>query len=398
MIAAARRCLHTTRGAMAAYATQPSSFALGGALPEALRRAADDASRAALFSLMSYNVLAQCYIDCDYSPDAPPPAFMQREARHTAIQRKIALVSPDLLALQEIEIEHFERDWAAPLALLGYDGVLQDDKTRAEKQLTANATFFRRDAFELIFTQHRSRSLVCGLRARFVPAPAAADVAARPAVQAAAAALASLEATAGAAAKAVKKARDRLARAEGAVLAESIVWLANVHLQGDPMLVEIRLSQLAATIGKGIGAGLEAHGLSVERAPVLVCGDFNDQPDSLVYAFMRTRHVAAGQAAIVGEAVVPIARDYAHAVPLRSCYEAALGRELEFTFFHAKYRSSALDFIWASDNARLACVACGTHEHLAERVARLLQTGLPNGEDDEGSDHLPVAAVLRLLV
>ena len=73
-------------------------------------------------------------------------------------------MNSDVVCLQEVMFTAFESDFAPFFARLGFDAVMQSSNSRASTHQTGNATFFRRSKFALEWEDHRSRTLLVGLR------------------------------------------------------------------------------------------------------------------------------------------------------------------------------------------------------------------------------------------
>lgn len=99
-----------------------------------------------LFSLMSYNVLADEYMKSHlYLYQDTPEKHLNWSDRFPKLVAEIVFHSPDIVCLQEVQAEHFT-DFQNELTHSGYDGVY--------KQKTLNkpdgcAIFFQRDKFSL---------------------------------------------------------------------------------------------------------------------------------------------------------------------------------------------------------------------------------------------------------
>eukprot|EP00035_Acanthoeca_spectabilis_P010685 m.189190 g.189190 ORF g.189190 m.189190 type:complete len:569 (-) comp15102_c1_seq4:92-1798(-) len=197
--------------------------------------------------ILSHNILADCYVQTAQrqekaylqNPDGTklydhvPPPDLEWPTRRARLLAEFASLGPDLICLQEVEFTTFEHELAPELQRLGYEGVIQNDPKRAERQSTGNATFHRVAALQLVWQEHRSRSLAT----EYSPAPRGPFASATP---------------------------FRLA-------------VGNVHLQGDPERGDLRLAQfksVSKTMDKrrraaaGLGDGT--------RFGAAVVGDYNE--------------------------------------------------------------------------------------------------------------------------
>eukprot|EP00928_Gymnodinium_smaydae_P083884 TRINITY_DN67126_c0_g1_i1.p1 TRINITY_DN67126_c0_g1~~TRINITY_DN67126_c0_g1_i1.p1 ORF type:complete len:278 (+),score=55.85 TRINITY_DN67126_c0_g1_i1:64-834(+) len=116
-------------------------------------------------SVLSWNVLAPCYVDpvryfrvsaeaLDWSNRLPPLVDELREA------------SADVILLQEVMFSAFAEDLQPLLASLDYASIMQEDKHRGPNHQTGNATFYKEDLFDLVWQEHRSRVLLVALKHR----------------------------------------------------------------------------------------------------------------------------------------------------------------------------------------------------------------------------------------
>lgn len=100
-----------------------------------------------IFTLMSYNILAQQHIDSqpslyrDHNPNA-----LQWEHRFDALKREIDEISPDILCLQEVQQNHLK--YIANHFNSSYDTTLF--KKRTGLQVDGCAIFFKKRLFDLI--------------------------------------------------------------------------------------------------------------------------------------------------------------------------------------------------------------------------------------------------------
>eukprot|EP00931_Biecheleriopsis_adriatica_P088903 TRINITY_DN63127_c0_g1_i1.p1 TRINITY_DN63127_c0_g1~~TRINITY_DN63127_c0_g1_i1.p1 ORF type:complete len:471 (-),score=38.73 TRINITY_DN63127_c0_g1_i1:386-1798(-) len=118
-------------------------------------------------SLVSWNILSQTWLT--RSELDPEYARVERQwfdwqNRSHALIQWISRLGADIYVLQEVDFDTFDEAFLQPLSIIGYDGLIQDSPKRAEAQPCGNATFWRRDKLELVWSDHRSRTLLTEFR------------------------------------------------------------------------------------------------------------------------------------------------------------------------------------------------------------------------------------------
>jgi mRNA deadenylase 3'-5' endonuclease subunit Ccr4 len=339
---------------------------------------ADDDGGSDAITLLSWNVLADCYAtqgDADY--DHVDPGALAWPARCAALLAEIGATDATLVCLQEVMLRAFEEELAPALAARGYDGRMQrkpGDKTHPQ----GVATFWKRDAFELAepgsaFDRSRASGMV--LRER----------------------------------------RDRCGGASGRLLA-----LVNVHLEGHPSASTARVKQLQGALRE-----LRKHG---PHHALLVAGDFNCQLqgsacaswlafDAVLPGTWDMGHVVERAAtALEGHGYAALASTYqpppppppppsgggggySDVVEQGGHFVDALGRThpdcKSFTFCGWPGRPvEGLDQIWFTPQS-LACVARRELWGSDEQRRAAIVGGLPNAANP--SDHVPIGAAFRWL-
>lgn len=175
-------------------------------------------------SLMTYNILSHHYVRWE---SCPWTAFshctdevIDWSQRQKHVLSTVLSANADVVCLQEMGLEAARDgdpqmpEWTKCWEEAGYKCILQDDKKRSKGQLTANATLFKSDRFELVDAKHQSRSLILWLQ-------------------------------------------------KGTVL----YAICNVHLEGNPEKHKERYNQLQSTLKHVTGHTKAAH--------VIIAGDFN---------------------------------------------------------------------------------------------------------------------------
>jgi CCR4-NOT transcription complex subunit 6 len=263
--------------------------------------------------------------------------------RKKLILRDILQSGSDIIALQEVQANHYETFFRSELARRGYKGVFKR-KTREASGEESNfvdgcAIFFRSDRYTLrenyaleldeLARQHTGkrrqlRRLIKGNVGMFIV----------------------LE--------------DRST--------QRLLCVANVHTYWNPEFADVKLWQTWILCQ-------ELEKLVVARSlPLLLCGDFNSMPDSAVYELLASSHVAAENpifsASNDPERLLPESGRMSHGLGLRSVYHSVLGREHGTTNFTEKF-SGVLDYIWFSKShfAPMACLDVDSLEVLQHHTA-----------------------------
>jgi mRNA deadenylase 3'-5' endonuclease subunit Ccr4 len=313
------------------------------------------------FSVLSWNLLADVYLDgqieaenADYSHVTNANADWV-SSRWPLVQAEVTEATPDVACFQEVRAGIFDRDLKPFFDALGYEGLMVSgshkakwDEKNAPDLRVGVATFWARDAFELVDAVHRSRTMGVVLRG-----------------------------TSG----------------------HSVAML-NVHLEGNPKAPVARLRQLQKTL-RDLEGKASHHG-------VVVAGDFNCLlGSSACSAFLAFGSVEPG----VPEwgrpcppevvKVPPHAYMLAAAGGFRSAYDPSCAAGMtgvwsfgdEFTFCASPGGPvDGLDQIWATPTS-LALVARRRLFRSDEHRTGILEGGLPSAS--EPSDHIPIGAVYR---
>ena len=94
------------------------------------------------FSVMSFNMLAQCYTRSEYFPSVNPKAALKWKNRGPMIINEIIQYTPDIVCLQECDDWH---DFVAPeMERHGYLGVI---KVKTDGKKDGVAVLWRKDKF-----------------------------------------------------------------------------------------------------------------------------------------------------------------------------------------------------------------------------------------------------------
>lgn len=203
------------------------------------------------FTLMSYNVLAQCLLeDNRYLYDHCHPDVLRWDYRKERLLAEFRLANADILCLQEVQNEHFDGFFVPELEKLGYSGIY---KKRTGNKNDGCAIFYRNAVFVLDSS----------ISVEFCrPGVGVLD-------------------------------RDNIALvatlhpkdSEGAKFC-----VANTHLLFNPGRGDIKLAQLRVLLAEI--DRIAFHRLSHKKRPlyhpVILCGDMNSEPECPLYRFVGT--------------------------------------------------------------------------------------------------------------
>lgn len=206
--------------------------------------------------VMTYNVLAQCYVRSSSFPYCKSIKLRWKE-RSKDLEAMFASslpVSPHIICLQEVD--HFEDFWAAMMKILGYVGIFtKKTGTKAD----GVAVFWNEEMFEVKTFKQISLDLSHGNEA---------DIS-----------------------------HELLSRASSRGSVGAIIYLehretqsrfvvATTHLFWDPMQEDVKLLQVRRML-RSIDEFLSLLDAST---PTIFAGDFNSLPDSKVYHFITRKH------------------------------------------------------------------------------------------------------------
>ena len=114
----------------------------------------DDASpeTAQRLRVMSFNVLASCYVESHFS--YCPPEFLDWDFRFPLILKHILDAAPDLVCLQEVERKAYVNDFVPALSQAGYSSAFHVDNTKP----AGSAVFYLTHRFLVLATRRFSIS------------------------------------------------------------------------------------------------------------------------------------------------------------------------------------------------------------------------------------------------
>ncbi len=127
----------------------------------------------------------------------------------------------------------------------------------------------------------------------------------------------------------------------------SLLCVVNTHLYSNHQRPDVKLWQ-TMNLAREIQSFVSTRDLAL-----LICGDFNSEPTSAVYEYLKHGAVSSDHPELhVQDAkvrVLPDAHNILHDMHLASAMEAAFGSEPTYTNYTAKFKGT-LDYIYYSPN------------------------------------------------
>lgn len=141
-----RNNTETTRlQAKSQTSSQPGSSEMAPMTPG--RNANTSANGSHEFTLLNFNILADCLVDHTHYPGTGDEALAWKERAPRILKHITQEVRPDVLCLQEVDAEHFASTFDEKLASYGYMGHF---KKRTRDKIDGCAVWFRKSAFRLL--------------------------------------------------------------------------------------------------------------------------------------------------------------------------------------------------------------------------------------------------------
>lgn len=322
------------------------------------------------FKVLCYNTLADIYATSQVYPYCPLWALSWSYRRNNLL-REILSYQADVVCLQEVQGDHFEDFFQPQMSLNGYDGIFKH-KTRESfganpKAIDGCAVFYKKDRFALMeqygieFNEAASRSINRQsekYREKM-----------RRLMKGNIGLVLVLEE--------ITSADGRTARSQGR--RKRRICVANTHMYWDPEFAEVKLWQTWVLCQ-------ELQKLVLPRdLPLILCGDFNSEPDSSVYELLSTERLRADHPVFRKDPkkILPPPENIIHQLPLESAYNV-IG-EPKWTNYTGHF-VGILDYIWFSKN-HLRCTAVLDVDE-EERLKK--HTALPS--ETYSSDHISLFA------
>ena len=290
----------------------------------------------ARFRVVSYNILAELYATKQAYPycDSWSLAWPYRRAM---IEQEIEEAQGDVVCLQEVQADHYEQHINPFMQALGYDGMFKQKSRESMGQygkVDGCATFWRRNKFIMLenyaiefndcardaaaalgLDEGECRRYMNRLSRDNIAQIFVLEVITRP----------------NAAGQTVRQPRQM-----------TNVCVVNTHLYSNHARPDVKLWQSMILMR-------EVEQVAVARdIAVIICGDFNSEPDSAVHEFMssgclETAHPELEQSDNLG--ILPSQEEIGHNMEFASVMEATLGAEPPYTNFTAKFKGT-LDYVW----------------------------------------------------
>jgi len=329
--------------------TGPNSFTPGGK---------------ATFKVMSYNCLADIYATPQVYPYTPSWALAWNYRKRNLL-REILSYKPDVLALQEVQCDHYKEFLEPEFRAAGYEGVYKQ-KTREsmgqDGKMDGCAILYRKSRFVLVEKHALEFNHVAMSRAKQFKSDKALQCLLKDNV----ALVLVLE----------------MAQGGQGVGMSARVCVATTHIYQNQGFPNVKIWQVMTLVR-------ELEKFTVPRQlPLVLTGDFNSQHDSAVYEFLQRNGVNMNHSELQDDSAgILDSAELRHGLSLRDSY-MMLGKD-----FCSNYTSAfvgVLDYIW----------------HTAERlrVTRILEqidhdtltayTALPSPQ--YSSDHIALMAEFEL--
>lgn len=117
------------------------------------------------FSLVSYNLLAQIYLQSNDFWGHLDKDVVDANKRKSLILEEMMSLDADIYTFQEVAAKDgFNQDFGEQFRDKGYDFVVQNSKKAKENHPVANAVVFRKDKFSLAMEDSRSRTIIVALQ------------------------------------------------------------------------------------------------------------------------------------------------------------------------------------------------------------------------------------------
>lgn len=296
-----------------------------------------------------------------YAHVAPDSSVHSWPKRFLRILQELSRSEADIICLQEVEFDAFDRDFLPPLREMGYDGIMQASKRRGSGHGYGVATFWKSSRFRIQDTSHRSRTMITTFRDRCT----------------------------------------HTAPGDHPNSNASIIAIVNCHLEGAPNEYTKRVKQLQNTLTE-LSSKFSHHNL-------LLCGDMNCHLASSACATYMQLGCIPQQAEIIdmghrvsfSDTTAPLPHRYS----LRSAYPIELATEeptecITYVSAPGNY-AVALDQIWWHDGGTSSPTGTNAIDVVGlkrpfrsrEDRRRILATGLPS--ELHPSDHLPIGCILE---
>ncbi|KAH9508393.1 hypothetical protein Btru_055090 [Bulinus truncatus] len=325
------------------------------------------------FSLVSYNILADCHLQRgDYS--YRKPQFLEQDYRHFVLMKEMDYLDGDIVCMQEVNPKYYHDVLLPAMASRGYEGSFM--KRTKDYWDEGAATFVRKSKFTVVSSQ--------GLSLRDLAYKGVDSF--------------------NLSAEVSEAAKKYLDRADVVLLTQvklnktsQVITVCNIHVVYDIHALDVQCIQVACAVKELVSkAGSDLN-------PHIICGDFNSLFSSPGYQLARDGYLVdtnikklqaiqaleltddSASKAIVNHMWGAFQHTSSN---LQSAYQAVMSREpLCTTYTKSSY--GTLDYIFYSS---LSLNVIGVQETVDDYVVRN-SGGLPTSSIP--SDHLSLKAVFR---
>eukprot|EP01130_Rhizamoeba_saxonica_P015525 TRINITY_DN6995_c0_g1_i1.p1 TRINITY_DN6995_c0_g1~~TRINITY_DN6995_c0_g1_i1.p1 ORF type:complete len:501 (+),score=94.86 TRINITY_DN6995_c0_g1_i1:245-1747(+) len=320
--------------------------------------------------VISYNVLAESYVDVDRIQYCPSWA-LPWDYRKKRILNEILYYKADVICLQEVEHKQFVNFFEPELAEKGYVGKFQP-KSRARTMdhysslnVDGCCIFWKEEYFTFVDQHIIEYQALCMQKHETIAKEGLNRIMTKDNV-----ALAVL----------------LQPIAELALNDDSGILFVNTHMHWDPLFSDVKLMQV-----KMLMEEIEDFvGRYENELPIVCCGDFNVTPDSGAYKLISTGKIEKDHADWLGYDYGEYSSEpLTHSLHFKSSYSAVLGGEPDFTNYTSDF-IGVLDYIWFSDDFLTTQKVLET---VSSDIVKSHNGALPNPW--MCSDHIPIVAEIH---
>lgn len=326
------------------------------------------------FRIVSYNILAEVYATKQAYPYCDLWQLLW-PYRRTILLQELDDLSSDIYCLQEVQADHYEKDLKVFLNERGYDGLFKQ-KTRESMgqygKVDGCAIFWKRSKFVMVenysieFNECARRAAMnAGMDSeeshRFIHRLSKDNIAQ----------------------VIVFETLQRNARARHH---SSQICVVNTHLYSNHQRPDVKLWQCLTLVK-------ELEQFVMQRdLPLMICGDFNSEPDSAVYQLLGEQGISPGHPEVENDPlnVLPDPSQISHSLDLVSVNYSVSGMEPAYTNYTATFKGT-LDYMWYTPSKLRVLTTASIPD---EEVLTAAGEALPNTQFP--SDHLSLCCDVQL--
>ncbi|XP_019613897.1 PREDICTED: carbon catabolite repressor protein 4 homolog 1-like [Branchiostoma belcheri] len=341
-----------------------------------------DGTKTSHFSVVSYNILADCHVSPQSYPYCPKEC-LPMSAREKQLDTELRYLNGDIVCLQEVGTTYFQENLLPLMQKQGYDGYRFKEKVLGTPE--GIAMFFRTSRFSVVdFTAFDFNSKFKELIKRYVGESERDYV------------YKYLEKTS---VMMMCRLRCKVTGRVVTVGTFHVIWWLGL-IPSAPQHVEVDVQSLQISVAM---AELVQFAGGTDQ-PHILCGDFNSSPFSPAYGILTRGHLAGGGYEMFhalrpfkvsdneSKCLIDLLPSSLYSHPsksLKSAYAEVKGKEPDFTNYMDSF-VECLDYIWySSDSVRVTAVL-----DMVPESAITPLTACPNKVFP--SDHLSLKAVFQL--